>query len=367
MPRVRVALGRLTVSCALARTASEQAQGLQGWRGLAPGQGMLFTFAPPRRATFHMGRVEFPIDLVFVDANGRVGKVVHGAQPGARERWSMDRCSAVVEVPAGTCSTWGVRTGLASSYNPTEHIVMAGDEHTADDEVAPGDEGYYQAPVTQERPPGRVQPGEVERESPNRFEDRNLSPSPESMGMGGDVTSWNVGSDSTPSNYNDGGGFANHDWHDYPDGVPGAAPGGPGGNVMSASLARQASANAAWYMQLFAEKLRDQWRTAGPPLLEWRPVAARGLKVEAVEVTAADIQAWIHQAATQDRALRRLRPDVVEATAEAFTSSVGLPMIQAALEASGAADRVMLTDGRILMHRGADPHRSDNGLASQPL
>jgi hypothetical protein len=301
---------------------------------------MLFTFAPPRSATFYMGEVTFPIDLVFVGDDGCVGKVVRGAQPGAKERWSMERCAAVIEVPAGTCVAWGVRVGLVTSFNPTRHIVEA------DESIAPGDEGYYQSEPAHERPPGRVQPGEVERDSPNRFEDRKLPDEAFSEAQGE--------ADAMP-HWDEAGGYNSHEY------LPDAQAGEPGGVRMSASL------SGAWFMQFFAEKLRGQWHETGGPSLNWRPVAAQGMKVEAVEVTPDDIRQWVRDAAGRDRALSRLRPEVMIAAADAFTSPDGLRLIQAALESSGVTDRVLLIDGRMLLHGGADPRRTDDGLAKEPL
>jgi len=108
--RVAVDLGgRARVVCSVARTASEQSRGLQGHPGLTDGTGMLFPFHPPRAATFHMGTVAFPIDVVFADAAGRVARIVHGAQPGSRARWSHPVVGAVVELPAGFASKVGLR------------------------------------------------------------------------------------------------------------------------------------------------------------------------------------------------------------------------------------------------------------------
>lgn len=112
MLRVAVDMGgRARVVCAVARTAAEQARGLQGHPGLADGEGMLFPFHPPRAATFHMGTVAFPIDLVFADASGVVSRIVHGARPGERSQWSHPVVGAVVEVPGGWCARSGLSVG----------------------------------------------------------------------------------------------------------------------------------------------------------------------------------------------------------------------------------------------------------------
>ncbi|APU88871.1 hypothetical protein Rctr197k_042 [Virus Rctr197k] len=111
LPRVRVDLGgRATTACLVACTAEEQARGLQGL-SLRAGEGMLFPFHPPRAATFHMGKVAYPIDLVFADGGGRVGRIVHAAQPGSRETWSAPIVGAVVELPGGFAQQVGLSVG----------------------------------------------------------------------------------------------------------------------------------------------------------------------------------------------------------------------------------------------------------------
>lgn len=102
--KVAVSLGGTSYVCRVARTAHEHARGLQGTATLAPDEGLLFVFEPPRATTFHMGSVSYPIDIVFIDPADRVAKVVHNAQPGTRERWSVPYCGAVLEVAGGGAS-----------------------------------------------------------------------------------------------------------------------------------------------------------------------------------------------------------------------------------------------------------------------
>jgi len=112
MRRARVILGgRLAAVCKVAQTASEQARGLQGHRPLGPGEGMLFPFRPARATTFHMGSVTFPIDIIFADAGGTIQKVIAGARPGARERWSAPVVGSVIELAAGECRRAGINVG----------------------------------------------------------------------------------------------------------------------------------------------------------------------------------------------------------------------------------------------------------------
>lgn len=105
------------MECEVASTPAEQARGLQDHPPLSPGQGMLFPFLPPRSATFHMGRVAFPIDLVFLDPDGVARRVVTAA-PGTRARWSHDPCLAVLEVAGGFCARVGFGPGETARFLP---------------------------------------------------------------------------------------------------------------------------------------------------------------------------------------------------------------------------------------------------------
>lgn len=73
-PYATVRLGNRTFRCKVARSPREQAVGLQDTPQLGPDEGMLFPFEPARAATFHMGKVAYPIDIVFV-APGPVQRV----------------------------------------------------------------------------------------------------------------------------------------------------------------------------------------------------------------------------------------------------------------------------------------------------
>lgn len=110
---VPVQVGDKTFSCRVAVTPSEHRRGLQGAAPLDPDEGMLFVFGHPRAATFHMGAVDFPIDIMFVE-KGRVARVVRGANPGSRERWSYPLTDSVVEVAAGCAPAVGSSVALSS-------------------------------------------------------------------------------------------------------------------------------------------------------------------------------------------------------------------------------------------------------------
>ena len=175
--RAVVTLGTQQFLCRVAATAQQHRIGLEQTPSLDLDEGMLFVFDPPRAATFHMGAVTYPIDIVFVD-QGRVAKVVHGAQPGSRTRWSHTHCEAVVELKAGQA-------------------------RAAD--VVPG--GRYPAPPLDGQPGSHYEisfPESIDEENmdPDRFKDRGLPDdvSPNADAMSNDQWRNNYGYDALEEN-----------------------------------------------------------------------------------------------------------------------------------------------------------------------
>jgi uncharacterized protein len=88
----------------------DMAIGLTGASHLPAGTGMLFCFDKEGDRAFHMKGVNFPIDIIFIGANGRVTEVAEKCMPNepglarARARW-------VVEVPAGASERFDINTG----------------------------------------------------------------------------------------------------------------------------------------------------------------------------------------------------------------------------------------------------------------
>ena len=80
-------------------------RGLIGRDGLEPGSGMLIDASP----SVHMFFMRFPIDVVFLDRDRKVVRVVERLRPwrvaGAR------RAAAALELPAGAAAAAGVAVG----------------------------------------------------------------------------------------------------------------------------------------------------------------------------------------------------------------------------------------------------------------
>jgi uncharacterized protein len=91
--------------CVVADTAPSRMRGLLGRSGLEPGEGLLIR----RTNSVHMFFMRFAIDVVFVDRDLVVKKVVERLRP-----WRMAGCRgarAAVELPAGEAARRGITVG----------------------------------------------------------------------------------------------------------------------------------------------------------------------------------------------------------------------------------------------------------------
>lgn len=92
-------------SCRVADTFLARLLGLAGRRALAAGEGLLL----PRTRSVHTHFMRFPLDVVFLDADGRVVRVAEAVRPwrGAGDR----RARSVLELAAGEARRRGLRVG----------------------------------------------------------------------------------------------------------------------------------------------------------------------------------------------------------------------------------------------------------------
>jgi uncharacterized protein len=91
--------------CVIADSFATRLRGLLGRRSLDPDEGLLIRPA----GSVHMLFMRFAIDVVFLDAELRVRKVVAGLRP-----WRMAGCrgaKAALELPAGAAARAGIDVG----------------------------------------------------------------------------------------------------------------------------------------------------------------------------------------------------------------------------------------------------------------
>ena len=126
--------GEHTVLAELALTEDQMQRGLMWRDALEPGHGMLFHYDPPRRAAMWMENTLIDLDIVFIDAEGRITKIIGYAQAGSRRSLPADgEVSGVLELAAGQAFELGLRPG-----DIVRHAIFGNtDAPAANEETAP--------------------------------------------------------------------------------------------------------------------------------------------------------------------------------------------------------------------------------------
>jgi uncharacterized membrane protein (UPF0127 family) len=101
----------------LADTPQRQAQGLMFVRSLPDLQGMLFVYEQPKAISMWMKNTYIPLDMVFIDARGRIQQIVEQTTPHSLELIrSKDAALAVLEIAGGEARRLGLHAGQRVSH-----------------------------------------------------------------------------------------------------------------------------------------------------------------------------------------------------------------------------------------------------------
>ena len=96
----------------VATTPAQLQQGLMFRHTLAPDAGMLFDFEVPTPATMWMKNTLIPLDMLFVDQQGRIINIEQRTVPGSLDTIAAAApARAVIELNGGTASRLGIRPG----------------------------------------------------------------------------------------------------------------------------------------------------------------------------------------------------------------------------------------------------------------
>ena len=103
---------RYNMEVELATSPQQQAQGLMYRRDMPADSGMLFIYRGERVVSMWMRNTVIPLDMVFIDAEGRIEKVVERTEPMSLKTISSDRpVKGVLELNSGTAARLGLGTG----------------------------------------------------------------------------------------------------------------------------------------------------------------------------------------------------------------------------------------------------------------
>lgn len=103
----------------IANTPGARAAGLSNRQTLAGIDGLLLKWDAPGRHPIWMAEMRFPLDLVWIDAGGRVMAVLASAPPCDRQPCPLyepegtDRSVAVLELRAGAAASYGIAAGTS--------------------------------------------------------------------------------------------------------------------------------------------------------------------------------------------------------------------------------------------------------------
>lgn len=115
-----LSLGSASIHVELATTTAARARGLSGRAALAAGQGLLFVFSRDGQYSFWMKDMNFPIDIIWIAADGRVVEVASRVLPETYPRAFTSREPArfVLEVPSGFAAAKGIVPGALARDIP---------------------------------------------------------------------------------------------------------------------------------------------------------------------------------------------------------------------------------------------------------
>lgn len=110
----------------LADEPAEQAKGLMFREKMAASAGMLFVFPAPKHASFWMKNTLIPLDMIFVDAAGRVTRVHAGAVPGDETPIDGgDGVAMVLEINGGLAARMGIAPGAELRHPAVDQALAA--------------------------------------------------------------------------------------------------------------------------------------------------------------------------------------------------------------------------------------------------
>jgi uncharacterized protein len=109
---LETAKGKFPFDIELALTPAQMEQGLMFRRSLAADAGMLFDYGDPQPIAMWMKNTLIPLDMLFVDTQGRIVDIHERAVPGSLETiGSGAPVRAVIELNGGTAARLGIRPG----------------------------------------------------------------------------------------------------------------------------------------------------------------------------------------------------------------------------------------------------------------
>ncbi|WP_440990587.1 DUF192 domain-containing protein [Haloarchaeobius baliensis] len=106
---------KAVIEVEVADTRQERFTGLSDHESLEDGHGMWFVYDGESQHTYVMRRMDFPLDIIFVGADGRINSIHHRRAPGPNEDGNEITATGtgqyVLEVPRGYANETGLEVG----------------------------------------------------------------------------------------------------------------------------------------------------------------------------------------------------------------------------------------------------------------
>jgi uncharacterized membrane protein (UPF0127 family) len=104
--------GRKTFTVETATTREQRDRGLMFRTHLTERHGMLFDFGQDQEVRMWMKDTLIPLDMIFIEADGRIHRIERDAKPGSLDLISSDGpVRSVLELNAGSAGRYGIEPG----------------------------------------------------------------------------------------------------------------------------------------------------------------------------------------------------------------------------------------------------------------
>jgi uncharacterized membrane protein (UPF0127 family) len=110
----------IQLNAAVARTPADRQRGFAFRRTILPNEAIFFAFPFDVATPFTMANTLVPLDMVFLDANGRIVGIVNSAVPRNPQPYASSRpFRYVLEMPGGWLAAHGIgyRAGVGWQHN----------------------------------------------------------------------------------------------------------------------------------------------------------------------------------------------------------------------------------------------------------
>ena len=114
-----VNVGKSLLTAEIANNDAQRTKGLSGRQCIGANQAMLFVFDRPDYYPFWMKDMNFPIDIIWIDANHHVVTVKSNVNPSTYPQSFVNSNPAqyVIEIKAGRAQALGITNGTLIKFN----------------------------------------------------------------------------------------------------------------------------------------------------------------------------------------------------------------------------------------------------------